>query len=312
MNLAVTIIIPVFMLVLLGAIARRLQLIDAGGFKGLTSFVFNFAIPFSLFANLAGTTLPPTIPWSYFVTYFGAGITVYCIGLLVSRHVFGHPLAEATAFAFGSTFSNTALLGIPLVLGLWGEQGALPLFLVIAVHAAVFFPPSTLLIEVGLGGRPNIWGMIILIVQGLIRNPFVVALALGMLVAFLAIPLPEVITRFLELGAQAASPCALFAMGGALRLNGPHKIGIEVAVAVVFKMVLHPALVAVLAFFVFDLDPLWAKVAVTMAALPAGVNLFILADRYNVAIDRSAAIVAIGTAAAAVTLSLLLPFLAGL
>ena len=56
LNLAVTIIIPVFMLVLLGAIARRLQLIDAGGFKGLTSFVFNFAIPFSLFANLAGTS----------------------------------------------------------------------------------------------------------------------------------------------------------------------------------------------------------------------------------------------------------------
>jgi len=151
-----------------------------------------------------------------------------------------------------------------------------------------------------------------LIAQGLIRNPFVVALALGMLVAFLAIPLPAVITRFLELGAQAASPCALFAMGGALRLNGLHKIGVEAALAVVFKMVLHPALVAVLAFFVFDLDPLWAKVAVTMAALPAGVNLFILADRYNVAIDRSAAIVAIGTAAAAVTLSLLLPFLAGL
>ena len=49
-----------------------------------------------------------------------------------------------------------------------------------------------------------------------------------------------------------------------------------------------------------------------MAALPAGVNLFILADRYNVAIDRSAAIVAIGTAVAAVTLSFLLPFLASL
>mgnify|MGYP000854738843 FL=1 len=101
-------------------------------------------------------------------------------------------------------------------------------------------------------------------------------------------------------------------MGGALRLNGLHKIGVEAATAVVFKMMLHPAVVAVLAFFVFDIDPLWAKVAVTMAALPAGVNLFILADRYNVAIDRSAAIVAIGTAVAAVTLSILLPFLASL
>ncbi|MEZ5647826.1 MAG: AEC family transporter [Alphaproteobacteria bacterium] len=312
MNLVVTLIVPVFLSVLLGVAARYLRLIDAGGFKGLTSFVFNFAIPFSLFANLATAHLPAAIPWSYFVTYFGAGIMVYGIGLFLSRQVFRRPFAEAVPFAFGSVFSNTTLLGIPIVLGVWGESATLPLFLVIVLHAAIYFPPSTLLIEIGLGSRPHVMEMVRLIIKGLIHNPIVLALALGMVVAFFTIPVPEVVMRFLTLTAQAAGPCALFAMGGSLRLEGLHKVGGETAVAVLLKIVVHPVLVALLGFYVFHLDPLWAKVAVTMAALPSGINLFILADRYGVAVDRSAAIVTVGTAAALLTLSLLLPYLAAL
>ncbi|CFW34158.1 auxin efflux carrier [Bordetella pertussis] len=47
------------------------------------------------------------------------------------------------------------------------------------------------------------------------------------------------------------------------------------------KLLLHPAVTAVLAFAVFDMPPLWAWCAVLMAALPIGTGPFMLAQLYG-------------------------------
>ena len=56
----------------------------------------------------------------------------------------------------------------------------------------------------------------------------------------------------------------------------------------------------------FDVRPLWTAVAVLSAALPAGANVFLLAQRYDVYVQRSATVVLVSTVASIATLSLLL------
>jgi len=48
---------------------------------------------------------------------------------------------------------------------------------------------------------------------------------------------------------------------------------------------------------------MWATIAVVMAALPTGANIFILARRYNLYLDRTSAVILISTVLSVLTLS---------
>jgi hypothetical protein len=75
------------------------------------------------------------------------------------------------------------------------------------------------------------------------------------------------------------------------------------------KLVVHPAIMAVFAFYVVGLPPLAAAVAILTAACPSGANVFIMARQYDLYLGRSASAVLISTALSVVTLSLLLAIL---
>src|SRR3546814_17942317 len=66
---------------------------------------------------------------------------------------------------------------------------------------------------------------------------------------------------------------------------------------VALKLVVHPLLVWLLAAFVFRLPPLWVDIAVLCAALPTGANVFLLAQRHGVYVQRSATAVLVSPAA---------------
>ena len=69
------------------------------------------------------------------------------------------------------------------------------------------------------------------------------------------------------------------------------------------KLVLHPLLVWLLATHVFVLPPLWRDVAVIMAALPVGVNVYLFALRYEVGAPPAAAAMLISTGLSVATLA---------
>ena len=74
---------------------------------------------------------------------------------------------------------------------------------------------------------------------------------------------------------------------------------------VALKLIVHPLLTAWLGLVVFEVERLWATVAILMAALPIGANAFVLAQRYNVYVERISAATLISTILAVLTLSVL-------
>jgi predicted permease len=71
-------------------------------------------------------------------------------------------------------------------------------------------------------------------------------------------------------------------------------------------MLVHPLVVWVLATQVFALAPIQVAVATILAALPSGANVFILAQRYGVYVERAATTILVTTALSVVTAALLL------
>lgn len=306
MSILLDIIIPVFGLVGFGYAAVRLRLFDQGHVRALSTFAFTFAIPALLFRSMAQIELAGAVAWPFLLSYYIAAVAMFAVGTLASLWLFRRTLAESGIGGLCSSYSNAVLLGIPLLLTAFGERASLPAFLMVAFHSALMFPLVTVVVEIGRGQRDRLREIPIATARGLLRNPILWGLGLGLVWNATGWPLPQTLESLLRTLGQAAVPVALFAMGASLVGYRMGRVPLEPLTLSAFKLLAMPALVFVLASYVFSLDPLWLEVAVVMAALPAGVNVYVLGQQYDANGAGAAATVLLSTTLSLVTVSTLL------
>jgi len=301
-------IAPVFGIMVLGFLAVRMRMLDEAGAKGLVLFVFNFAIPLLLFRSLATTQLPDDIRWSFILSFYGGSFACYGIGMAMGRSVFRRTLDHQAIFGMSAGFSNTVLLGIPIIITAYGPEATLPIFLLIGFHGPTLMPLTTALIQISRGSEVSAGQQARTVFLELVRNPIIMGLLAGLLTNLAGLSLPAGLDRTVELIGSSAIPCALFAMGASLA--GYPLFG-DVAPALLLttvKLFLHPILVWVLAVHVFGLDGIWVPVAVTMAAMPTGVNAYLFGARYDAAPGVAARTILLGTLVSLGTITMVLLF----
>lgn len=311
MNGLAGIVLPIFGIMALGALAVKIRVLNQGGVHGLVLFVFNFAIPILLFRSLALTELPEDIRWSFLLSFYGGSFAVFAAGMAAGRALFGRVLADQGIFGMGAGFSNTVLMGIPILFTAYGPDATLPTLLIIAFHGPLLMSLTVAIILTGRGGGVSLGRMARIIGLDLVRNPIIMGLLLGVAVNLSGIELPGPVDTMAEMVGASAVPCALFALGASLA-GYPLTGDVPPALVLSFlKVVVHPALVWLLAVPVLGLEGIWVPVAVTMAAMPSGINVYLFGARYDVAPGVAARTVLVSTAASLVTLPVLLYLFAG-
>ena len=308
MFVAVTdIILPIFGLLTVGYIATAIGWFDQSAVRGLTRYVFDFAVPMLLLRTLSTTTLPDVIPWDYLASYYLGTFFVLLAGILVTRLIMIRNFSQQVINAFSGGFSNTVLLGIPIILLALGDQAVVPLFIIIGTHGLIMVPLFTILLEMGKSGRAPVMTVIRRTMYGLVTNPLIIGLISGLACNFFEISLWKPLDEMAKFLGNSVTPCALFALGATLagfRKDIPWK---EVPLIVLMKTIVHPLAVWFLATQVFEIkEAIWIQVLVLLAAQPTGVNPFLFASRYNVGKEVASSTVFISTVISVFTLSLLL------
>lgn len=299
----VDVILPIFGVIALGYAAGFMRVFDAASARGLSRFVFWFAIPLMLFQKVATTDPVAGGAGALLATFYLSTAVVFLLGGLIARLGFGRRGDEAVLLGFAGAYGNTVMIGIPVVLTVIGSDGAFPMFLIISFHSLVFFTLVTVLLEAVRGARSGLQGVPGEVIRGVVTNPILVALVLGVLANRSGLPIPAAFLSFAELVGEGAVPCALFATGAALkdfRIRGALPM---VSVLVVLKGVVHPLVVLTLATQVFALPPLFAGVAVVLATMPVGINPYLFATRYAAAEAECATAIAVSTPLAVVTVT---------
>jgi malonate transporter and related proteins len=302
MSQIVSIVLPTFGLIGLGYAAGRLRLLGERAGDGLSDYVLLIAIPSLIFRTLATGSAPEQNPWGYWTAYFAGVAVVWALAMAAARRVFARDGREAAVHGFSAAQSNTVLVGVPLILEVYGERGATPLFLLLAVHLPIMMTAAALLIEsAGAGAKPAAAGKRLALT--LATHPILLALAAGLLVQRFGSPPTGALKAVVDQLAATASPCALVAMGLALKRFGFLNDLRAAALISALKLVLHPLLVYALAFHVLDVPPVWAGVATLFAAMPCGINAYLIAARYKAAEETASSAVALSTALSVVTVS---------
>lgn len=305
----VLIVAPVFGLIALGYLLARFRLLSETAGEGLAEFVFAVAIPVLLFRMMI-TAEPLTRggqALALWGAFYGGAAAAWLAAALATRFLLARPAADGASVSMGSAFGNIVMLGIPLAIDSFGEQASTPVAILVSISSPVFWFAATLHVELATRRAETAIGPLLRdLGASLLKNPIIMGLAAGLAWRATGLGLHPVPDRMIELLGQAAVPGALVALGLSLTAFQIRGQLATIAVIVALSLVLFPAVTWLLAFHVFDLPPVWAGVAVLLAACPPGANAYLFASRYQAAVGSVSAAVALGTALSVVSVSAIL------
>lgn len=208
--------VPVFLMMVLGLVFRKLGWMDAEFANKMNKFVFLVPLPVLVFEDLATVNFAEV--WDTRFVLFCFFVTLVSIGLAAGISCLWKDKSLQGEFIQVSYRSSAALLGVALIQNIYGDAGmaplmmigSVPLYNVMAVVVLSFFHPERKGIDREVMKRT---------LKGIVTNPIIIAIVLGFLWSALQIPMPSVLQKTVSGIGGMATPMGLMAMGATFDLQ---------------------------------------------------------------------------------------------
>jgi predicted permease len=288
------VILPVFLIIGFGYVARWRDLISDGQVDGVVWFTQTFAIPCLLFVAISRLDLGQEFDWRLLASFYVGAFASFALGFAGARLLFKRDWEDCVVIGFVALFSNTVLLGLPITERAYGPGALAANYAIIALHSPVCYAIGITTMELmrNRGGRLRDTARRVF--SAMFHNALVIGIALGFAVNLSGLPLPGVLNDALDMMVRAALPAALFSLGGVLYRYRPEGDLRTIGFVVALSLVVHPAITFGLAK-AFGLSTEALRSAVVTAAMAPGVNVYVFANMYGRAKRVAASSALIGT-----------------
>lgn len=299
----VNVVLPVFAIIVLGYGAVRFKLFPADGTKGLVLFVNNFATPCLLFSAMLDADFGATFNPGIIVPFYVGALVSLFVGGWISRKVFGKRPGESVSSGFAAMFTNTVLIGIPLVSRAYGEPALAVAYSIIAFHAPFLITLGMLVMELARRDGDKLSSVLVTAGKRMLSNPLLWAVGLGVIANLARLEVTGPPRDFLVMMSQAVLPASLFGLGGALNEYKLTEGWQEALTMTLFKLMIHPAIAFVLMVYVMRVPLEVARYGVLLAGMPTGINAYIFATYYNRGVGVANSTILLTTALSVLTIS---------
>ena len=305
------VVLPVFLVIGAGYAATRSGIFSSSAVDGLMVFTQSFAIPCLLFRALVDLDLGAVFDPRLLLSFYTGAVVCFVLGILGARRLFGRRPGEAVAIGFGALFSNSVLLGLPIMERAYGVEALAPSFAIISIHAPFCYLVGITTMEFARADGRSLAGTARAVARAMFRNALMIGLMLGFAVNLGDIPLPGPLRAALDMMADAALPAALFGLGGVLTRYAIRASLAEAGMIAALSLVLHPAIALLLSAGVFDLPEGFVRSAVVTSAMAPGVNSYVFASLYARGQAQAASAILLATGLSVLTVSAWLALLGG-
>lgn len=276
-SIFVQIIVPVFLLVAIGAVFSRSFRVDLPTINRLTFYVMAPAV---VFIKIAESNLDPALLGA------AAGFSLLHTALLMGL---GWLVFRAPAFrerrpelVMGTIFYNCGNFGLPLAQLAFGDLGLNVMAIILAVQVGLNFTLGLWLASPSGGSRTDV-------LRSMLRVPLLYILALALLMNVFHITIPGFVRVPLEYLSDGLIPVALVALGVQLMRSNMAGSLRSLSTLVLSRLVLAPlSALALLALTAALLPGLYQRalaeitpILVVAAGLPVAVNAYILCAEYG-------------------------------
>lgn len=300
---------PVFFVMALGYGAGRLGIVDNRQVDGFNALVMDFALPASIFVATASAPRDETLAQAPLFAILGGVMLAVYLGWYAFARIRGGA-ADASLQALTIAFPNLAGVGLPITSAVLGPSGTVPVAIGLAAGSLIVSPLTLVLVEMNTAKQSAAGSSAGLIARALKRallKPIVLAPALGIALSLSEIELGRVADACLQLIGDASAGVALFLTGLILSAQ-PFRPDWKVIGATIMGDVVRPLLTAAVVF-TLPIPIETAKVAVVLAAVPAGFFGILFAVSYRLDSATAGSMVIASTVMSAVTLAVAIALL---
>lgn len=294
MTALLDVILPVFLVIGFGYAAVWKGYFSESGVDGLMKFTQTFAIPCLLFRAISTLDLGQDFDLGLLAAFYTGALAGFAAGFLGARHIFGRDVEDSIAIGFCGLFSNSVLLGLPIMERAYGADALTANYTIIAMHSPFCYGVGITAMEYARnrgGSRAALPGKVL---KAMFSNGLIIGISLGFIVNLTGLPLPHVLTDALDMMISAALPAALFGLGGVLVRYRPEGDMRTILFVVALSLILHPLVVWGMGRAV-GLSTEAFRSAIVTAAMAPGVNAYIFANMYGRARRVAASAVLLGT-----------------
>jgi predicted permease len=233
---------PIFVVLVLGIWFRRIELIGDVFIRDGSRLVFNVALPMLLFLSVARTDIRQAANGSLVIFAIVATIVVY-IALEWAAKRWIRPARDRGVVVQGAFRSNLGIVGLAYCANTYGEAGIVAASVHIAILTILFNILGVITLRRSLHSGQGVMPML----RGVVTNPLIIGIVLGLPMAPLGIELPQVAAQSAQYFANLTLPLALLCTGASLdfaALKGELR---NTAAATVGRLVVVPAVITIAA-----------------------------------------------------------------
>lgn len=300
---------PFFGLIGLGFVCAKVVDRPAAGLAWMQFFLIYLALPCLFYRLIADKRLDELANWSFVLGTTACTFAAFALSFAAGMWHTHRDMPQSVMQGVAGSYSNIGYMGPPLVLSALGPAASAPVALIFVFDNMLLFSLVPLLMALAGVEKRSFVAAAGDVAWKVLSHPFNVATLVGVAAGAVRLQLPAAVDTMMAWLSGAAAPCALFLLGVTVALRPLGRMPGEVPALVAIKLVLHPLLVWVLLSALGDFDPTWMYAAVTMAALPPALNIFVIASEYEIGVERASACVLLGTLMSMVTLTAFLWFI---
>lgn len=306
MTILFDVILPVFIVLGFGYLVAWRKMFTEVAVDGLMRFAQNFAVPVLLFASVARLDLAENVNLGMWVAFYSGAFLSYFVGWALALYWLKRSATDAVAIGFCCLFSNSLLLGIPIMERAYGAAAISGNVAIIAIHSPLLYTFGITMMEITRArGQSLAIGQIAMrALSGVLHTPLIIGILCGAVMNLLTragLVMPEGFWAAVDMMARAALPAALFGLGGVLYRYKPEGDSKAIAICCACSLVIHPVTTYALGqLFQLPTGPM--RSAVITASMAPGVNAYLFASIYNSAKRVAASTVLVSTGLSILTI----------
>ena len=288
-------LIPIFCIIVLGFAVSRTPVSSRSVWEGLERLTYYLFFPALLISRLSVTRFEAAKLLDIGLS-LGLALLVFTL-LFAGLHRFIAERRDSLGSVYQGGIRFNTYIGLACIEAIYGDTG----LTLAALCLLVYIPVVNVLSVIALTAQGRERNRITLVTGSVLTNPLVLACLIGTVLGLYEVDVPEIVLELLDTLSQPALPLGLLAVGAGIRFMAFGRQSWQLAVAVLGKLLVFPALVAV-ATQLFRVSPDLAAVLLLLTCLPAPPSAYILARQLGGDVSLMANIITLQTVVAFFTI----------
>lgn len=242
------IILPIFLVMLVGYITTRVGLLSQKSLSDMGRFVINVALPAVIIKTVLHIDIQAMLNYRYLLAYLLCSLSLTVVGVIFYLKVFKLTRLDASVSVTGMVVPNSSFIGYPVILQLIANPPVNAFAMALLVENIFVLPLCFLLMDYSsIDSQQTLKTKLKTLLLRIVKNPLLIAIVIGVIGNLLHIRVPKAIHTTLDILAPSAVAVALFVIGGVLagirirQANMKHILAITLG-----KLILHPLLAIIM------------------------------------------------------------------